>query len=927
MFEIPKAPADARRLSQLENILFWQDGLPSTDQLRDWLSERREDRDLVAGLAFHSPFLRRLIRFHPDWLLRSLSEDPVETLNILVAAIFEVPLLYPDHPDAMKAMRDLRNRLALHVACLDCGGFWSLDEVTSALTRAADAAVQTAVELALAKQIGLNRIRDVGTQPRGPWSGITIVAMGKHGASELNYSSDIDLIALFDPSLVPTTQNQDPLAVTIRVVQDIVTLLDQKTADGFVFRVDLRLRPDPGSTPLAISVASAYRYYETVGQNWERAALIKARPIAGDLALGESILSDLKPFIWRKYFDYAAIADIHAMKRQIYAHKGHEVISVEGHDIKLGRGGIREIEFFVQTQQLIYGGRKPHLRGRRTLEMLDQLGIDGWVDIAAVEELSAAYVFLRTVEHRLQMIDDEQTQRLPTDASEIDRFAQFCGFTPDGFRTALVMHLRHVETQYSRLFEDADNLSADTGNLVFTGSSDDPATLQTLEAMGFREPPVIAETIRGWHFGRRQAIQTPRAREALTEFVPVMLAAFAKSNDPDAALLAFDDALARMPAAVELFSILRRNAAILDLFAGMLGNAPRLAEIIGKRPHVLDILLDPDFVRLPDGPGIEARIVSVLEKAVDFESFLVQARELAHAERFLVGARVMSRVIDPIDAGFAHTIVAEAFLRQSLVRVSEQLRERYGAIPDGRVAILGFGKLGGREMTAASDLDLVILYDAPPNAMSDGERSLSSPDYYSRLTQRLVTALSAQTARGSLYEIDLRLRPSGRKGPVATSFAGFKNYQNADAETWEHMALTRARPIAGAASLCAEIDAFLFEFKCRKRPIKKLAQDIAAMRRLVASEKGDSNVWDLKLAKGGLLDIEFAAQFLILANAHDHSDIVGTNTGDVLKAATLNGSIDSETGSVLIEGWKLYTALTQLLRISQKDVFDPGACV
>ena len=863
------------------------------------------------------------MRMNPAWVIASLTDG--DTLPLIVAA-FEA--LASDESlafhDAMPKLRQLRNHLALHVAIMDLGGRWTLSEVTGALTDCADAAVKAALEIALRKSIASGRWKDLPGGSAAEQSGMTILAMGKHGAGELNYSSDIDLIVLFDPSIVPVKAGVQPLDTCVRVVQDIVTLLDQKTADGHVFRVDLRLRPDPASTPAAIPIGSAFSYYESLGQNWERAALIKARAVAGDIELGQGFLRDLGPFIWRKYFDYAAIADIHAMKRQIYAHKGHEVIAVEGHDIKLGRGGIREIEFFVQTQQLIYGGRRPNLRGNRTLDVLVALERDGWIDQSAVAELSAAYVFLRTLEHRLQMMEDEQTQRLPREKADLDLFARFCGFDPRGFRKNLLKHLRNVETHYAKLFEEAEGLSAKTGSLVFTGTSDDPDTLIALRRMGFDKPELATETIRGWHFGRRQAIRTPRAREALTEFVPAILKALGNSGDPDGGLAAFDDALARMPAAVELLAILKQNQALLALFAQLLGSAPRLADIIAQRPHVLDFLLDPEFVRAPDLPAVDRRITNVLSRAKDFEAFLNQARELAYAEKFLIGARVMSRLIDPLEAGPAHTVVAEAFLRQAVLQAEAEMALRHGRVPGGRMTVLGFGKLGSREMTAASDLDLVIIFDALPDAVSDGDRHLSATEYYSRATQRLITALSAETARGILYDIDLRLRPSGRKGPVATSLAGFVAYQMGDAETWEHMALTRARAVAGDRSLCIEVETAIDGILAVPRSRARIARDVIAMRRLVAKEKGDARVWDLKQARGGLLDVEFTAQFIILVHAGSGL-IFSTNPGEAIAQAVASGVVLAEHGARLIEGWRFYSSLTQFLRLSLHEAFDPAS--
>ena len=445
----------------------------------------------------------------------------------------------------------------------------------------------------------------------------------------------------------------------------MVRLLSERSEHGFVHRVDYRLRPDPTSTTAAVSLPAAYTYYETVGQNWERAAMIKARPVAGDLGLGRRLLSDLEPFIWRKYFDFGSIADIHAMKRQIHAVRGHEAIAVAGHDIKLGRGGIREIEFFVQTQQLVFGGRRHALRGRRTLDMLPALAAEGWITAEAGDELSSAYRFLRTVEHRLQMVADEQTQRLPVRDDELARFARFAGH-PDlaAFSDRLTGHARRVQHHYARLFEDAPELASEAGDLVFTGVEDDPATLATLGRLGFADPARAAETVRGWHFGRRPAIVSARAREVLTELVPPLLKALGGAGDPDGALARLDAAFGRMPAAVELLSILRQHERLRLLFSDLLGTAPRLADEVAARPHVLDAVIDPGFAAPGHGEvETESDLRALVGATGSTEEFLDRLRDGVHQLQFLTGARLLSGIVAPAEGGRAWAAGARAALR------------------------------------------------------------------------------------------------------------------------------------------------------------------------------------------------------------------------------------------------------------------------
>ncbi len=919
----PLLPArvDAMKLCRTK-LLDLLDDRDAAGGLGHFCETEEKTRDLLAGIIAHSPFLTRIMRRHPDWLIESLDNDPDAEMAEILSHVLPVAERAESLALAMAHLRTIRLRVALHVALADLSGLWSVDRVVEALAQFADVAVDVALRLALREAAG-RLAANLFDEPSR--SGITVLAMGKHGAYELNYSSDIDLIVLFDPARVPIADGREPLDVVVRIIKDMVKILHEQTGGGYVFRTDLRLRPDPASTPIAVPIDRAISYYQTVGQNWERAALIKARPVAGDLALGAAFLKELTPFIWRRYFDYAAIADIHAMKRQIHAHKGGEVIAIEGHDVKLGRGGIREIEFFVQTQQLVFGGRKPVLRGQQTLAMLELLRDAGWIGNDAVSELQAAYRFLRMVEHRLQMVEDQQTQRLPSSKIGVNGIAFFCGLTPQVFRKALTQHFRAVERHYARLFEDAPTLSASKGNLVFTGSTDDPETLKTLKRMGFHRPEVAAETVRGWHFGRRPAIVTPRAREVLTELVPTLLEAFGQSSDPDGALMALDNALQGMPAVVELFTILRQNTALRGLFSEILGNAPRLAEVVVQRPHVLDALVDPELAEPASEQVLLKRFHTRLDGIGPMEDFLDQMRDIVRAERFMVGARLLSGIVDPLDAGRAHSGVAVATIDACLKRCGAELAQRHGTVPGARMAIVALGKLGGREMTAMSDLDLMIVYDLQGGYdQSEGERPLYASEWFSRLTQRLVTALTVATKRGTLYDVDLRLRPSGSKGPVAVTLDAFRDYHARESETWERMALTRARVVAGDRDFADDVKAALTSTYARKIEHKTLAKDILAMRNLVAKEKPGKSNWDLKLAAGGLVDVEFAAQFLLLRHGAMAPAVIDANTGSALCKLGDHGFLDPAQAQILLDAWRLQSRLAQLIAIGLGADFDPS---
>lgn len=902
----------------------WPDGTAGAE-LAELLATDRAAA-LVAGVMSHSPFLAQIMRLNPGWLAAALADDPAARFEALCRQATEAAAAASSFEEIMPALRRFRNEAALLIGLADCGGVWGVDEVVAALSRTADTVVAAAVDHCLrrAAERGAYNLQDPEEPGRG--SGLVVLAMGKHGAGELNYSSDIDLVVFYDPEIAEERGVAEPASFFVRLTRDMARIIQERTPDGYCFRVDLRLRPDPASTQPAVSLAAAFAYYESVGQNWERAAFIKARPVAGDIARGEAFLKDLAPFIWRKYFDFAAIADIHAMKRQIQAVKGHEAIAVAGHDVKLGRGGIREIEFFVQTQQLVFGGRRPALRGRGTLAMLAALSAEGWITPAARDELAAAYRFLRGVEHRIQMRHDEQTQRLPAETAELAAFARFCGHrTLEAFERAFRTQAERVESHYALLFEEGPSLAAEAGTLSFTGADLDPATIETLHRLGFAEAETAAETVRGWHFGRRSAVTSARAREVLTELTPALLVAFGRSADPDAALNALDAAFARMPAAVELLSMLRAHETLLGVFATILGSAPRLARIVSHNPHVLDSVIDPAFNSPSVDPAAKrARITAALGAAPAFEDALDRLRDAARQENFLVGARLITGVFSPEAAGRAYAAVADAVIDLALTEARRDMERAHGEISGSAMAVLALGRLGVRDLTATSDLDLVILYDAPDmEARSSGPRPLDAVTWHQRLAQRLITALTVPTRRGTLYEIDLRLRPQGGKGPLAVRLASFRDYQRDEAELWEHLALTKARFCAGDAALGDSAMDFVREMLRRPRKPEKVWREVGAMRALIASAKGDKGPWDLKLAPGGLTDVDFAREGLILAHAAAHPDLAASPFGKMLPLALGHGLISPADADALQEGARLMNAVIHWQRLTMEGGVEP----
>ena len=882
---------------------------------------------LLAATVAASPFLARLMLSDPGRLLRRLTASPELSLQSAGERLGSLMVAAKTLPEAMAHLRCYKSEVALLIALADLAGAWTVAQVTEALSHAADLTIGRAVDFLVIRAAAAGELSLAEASSPSSGSGYIVLGMGKHGARELNYSSDVDLIVFYDPERIRLRPGLEPAPFFVRMTRDLVRLMQERTADGYVFRTDLRLRPDPGATAIALSTIAALHYYESYGQNWERAAFIKARAVAGDIEAGNEFLSELAPYIWRKYLDYAAIGDIHAMKRQIHAFKGFGEIGVAGHNIKVGRGGIREIEFFAQTQQLIAGGRQRDLRSPGTVETLHRLAARDWISGAAASELTRCYDFLRMVEHRLQMIEDEQTQVLPRDDHALLAIATLSGFSDvAAFSDRLRQVLMAVQRHYAQLFESKPELTRGKGNLVFVGDEPDPATLETLRAMGYRDPEAALKMVKDWHFGRYHAMRSARARERLTELQPVVLEVLGTTADPNATLLAFDRFLGELPSGVQLFSLLHTNPGLLRLLADILGSAPRLAHILSRRSRVLDAVLDPGFFGSEPAPhDLDQRIRSELAQGADYSERLDRARIIGNEQAFLIGVRVLTGTISADRAGGAYARLAGTMIGALQDEVEAELARQHGRVAGGAASVIAMGKLGGEEMAANSDLDLIVVYDFPDAVTaSDGPKPLPSSLYYARLTQRLIAALSAPTAEGRLYEVDMRLRPSGTKGAVASHIQGFVDYQDTAAWTWEHMALTRARVLTGPAALRGRLDVAINDVLARPRDGAKLAADVRDMRQRIATEKGAAGCWDLKLAPGGMVDIEFLVQFLLLKHAAAKPGVLHQNTLSALDRLLHHGLVRPEHAAILAPAARLYQSLSQILRLCLDGPFDPS---
>ncbi len=900
---IPPLPFDAARVARGFEALAEKGFTPPDEQARA----------LLAGAFGSSPFLLRLALRETETLAAYFTAGPDTLLTEVLALALSA---FADESEAMASLRRAKRRAALVIALADIGG-WELMRVTAALSEFADACVQGALRFLLARMAAEHGLPEKDGAKLEATTGLTVLAMGKWGAHELNYSSDIDLVVFYDEERFPFQRLGDPRGAAVDLVRGLVKLIAETTSDGYVFRVDLRLRPDAGVTQVAISIGAALDYYESQGQNWERAAMIKARPCAGDPQTGADFIKSIAPFIWRRNLDFAAIEDIQSIKRQIHAHGGHSEVVVAGHNIKLGRGGIREIEFFAQTQQLILGGRNPLLRSPATLRTLGILQAQDIITVQAAEDMRRCYLYLRTLEHRLQMVDDQQTHRMPENAEGLDHIACFMGYDDrHAFEAEFVAVLETVQGHYARLFEREPQLTDARGNLVFTGVEDDPETLSTLSAMGFKDASHASGAIRGWHHGRIRPMRSARARELLTKLMPAILGALAATPDPDAAFAQFDRFLSGLPSGVQLFSLFLARQEFLGLLARVLGSAPRLSVHLARNPSTLDALLDAEFLEsLPSRAQLDDAFAKRLTGS--YEDMLDTARRFAREQIFRVGAQIVEGTASADQAGPALTHIAEAIIAGLLPKVEDELAAASGRVPGAGFAVIALGKLGGFEMTASSDLDLVFIYDVPDGVeASDGAKPLPPSLYFQRLGQRLIAALTTPTGAGTLYEVDMRLRPTGNKGPAAVSLKSFADYHASESWTWEHMALTRARTVAGPDGLRRRVEEEIRRRLATKPDPKKILTDVRDMRTKLEASYPGHNIWDLKYAPGGMMDIEFIAQTMQLLHAHAQPQILDTNTIAVLDRLAQAGLLNPADAALLRGAAGLEQALTQTLRIA-----------
>lgn len=775
----------------------------------------------------HAPHLRLLMSRHEN------VRDALAKGNLDAALSFHKAPLDPQEPVG-RALRRAKGQLALATAIGDLAGLLDLEGVTNTLSDFADVALDKAITAAIEQY-----------RPGADARGLAAIALGKHGSGELNYSSDIDPILLFDPATLPCRERDDPVEAAVRIGRRVVEIMQARDENGYIFRIDLRLRPTPEVTPIVMPVEAAITYYESQAVAWERAAFIRSRTCSGDMELGQYFTNALRPFVWRRGLDFGTIKEIRSISHRIRDHYASGQAFGPGFDLKRGRGGIRECEFFAQIHQLIHGGRDPALRTPATVDALRALADAGHIGSDEADTLINAYRLYRTFEHRLQMIDDQQTHSFPKDEAALDNVAQLHGLeSASAMFDLLTPHI----TAVSKLYDGLDGAPTEAV----------PQQEGSLEAMlkaaGFPDATAAAQRIVHWRSGTVRALRTPAARDALEAVLPKLIEGLGKAPDPLHAINQFSTIVERLPSAINLFRLLEARPALLAMLADILCHAPTLAEQLGRRPDMLDRLIDASAL---DAPGSVDEIAEQLRGGETLEDRLDRVRRIVGEMRFALGVQLIGGAHDALEVAGGYARIAEAAINVVAQATIEEYERIHGKVPGGELVILALGRMGGAELTHASDLDLIYLFTGDFGSESDGTKPLGAVHYFNRLAQRVTNGLSVATAAGPLYEIDTRLRPSGNDGPISVSLDGFAKYQREEAWTWEHMALTRARPVYGSPAARAATQAIIDAVLTAPRDEAKLIADAGKMRSDMAAHKPPKGPLDVKLATGGLVDLEF----------------------------------------------------------------------
>jgi len=835
--------------------------------------------DAIERARRHSPFLREALNAREDIVRRFVDDG--------APAAARLGISQSDDEDTGRQLRRQRHALALAVALGDLAGELPLEQVTRLLSDFADRAIDRAVAAAIVERT-----------PKSPPEGFAVIAMGKLGSHELNYSSDVDLLLLFDPAKLPRRERDDAGEAAVRIGRRMIELLQKRTQDGYVERVDLRLRPTPEVTPIALPVDAAISHYESSAEPWERAAFIRARAAAGDIALGQRFLDAISPFVWRRSLDFGVIEEVRQISARIRDHFAQGATIGPGFDLKRGRGGIREAEFFVQIQQMIHGGRDPSVRAPATLDAIEALVAAGRLDRAVADDLARTYRLLRTVEHRVQMVEDAQTHLLPSDPEALDNVAQLHGVPNRG---VLLEELRPRVEAVGRIF---DSLTPDDR----TQLSNDADILKTdLSALGFADPEGAARHVSHWRSGKARSLRSPAARQAFEGMLPSLLPAIATGGHPDHALNRLGDIVERLSSGVNFFRLLEARPELAQLLAKVLAHAPTLADQLARRPELFEGLFDESSFAMPPAADEFAERLTAAMRGQDYDMALDRVRRVVNERRFALGVQLIDQRRDPLEVTEGYSQVAEGALVALGSTAADEFAKAHGRFPNAELVVLALGRFGGCSLTQASDLDIIYLHTAEEGETSDGTKPLGPNDYFNRLASRVTAALSVPTASGPLYDVDVRLRPGGAKGMLVVSTEAFEQYQRREAWTWEHMALCRARPVFGSAGARERISAMIQDILKMRRDSAKIIADAVKMRADMERHKPAKGPLDVKLGPGGLVDLEFATHVLQLTTH------VGLHTR--LEEALEALAADSLVEANVVSSLKLLSRILVMMRL------------
>jgi len=884
---------------------------------------------LLARLGGASQFLADALRRRPQnlaWLLEggTMRQWLADALEADLAASLAP---FTTRAARMNGLRRFKYRQLLRVACRDLLGDADLTVTTEELSHLAD------VCLAEAWRVSEAAAREEYGAPLdegGRETGLCVIAMGKLGGEELNYSSDIDLMFAYGADGETAGGRSGRVAngeFFARVARDLCEFIEAVTDEGYAFRVDLRLRPFGSAGRVALSFAAMEQYYQREGRDWERYAWIKARPVAGDLAAGKRLCDSLRPFVFRRYLDYGTLEAIRGMKTMIAREVERKGMA---DNIKLGAGGIREIEFIVQTQQLIRAGREPALQERATMGALARLAHAGHLDADAAQRLHDAYVFLRDTEHRLQMIADRRVHALPVDGVDRARVALGMGFADwESFAATLAAHRATVSKLFDTLVAFPEPLPGTPRAAADTLAED---AVRELRRAGYERPEEVDALLRGLRAGPAWRALSAEGRTRLDRLIPLLLAAVAPVPEPSATLARLIRLLETIGRRTAYFSLLIENPMALAQLVKLAAASPWTAEWIGQHPVLLDELLDPrTLYALPTRDALERELRARLEPIApdDLEAQMNVLREFRNGQMLRVAAADIGPGVAPETVGRQLATLAEVLLAQSLAFAERALVQRHGAPQDanGRTlgfAVIGYGKLGGIELGYASDLDMIFLYEDSAHGQTAGARPIPNELFFARLGQRLIHILTTRSAAGVLYEVDMRLRPSGQSGPLVTSINAYRDYQRANAWTWEHQALVRARAVAGQPQLGGQFEQVRRDVLALARDPERVRTEVRDMRTRMLGARRSGDDFDVKHDRGGIVDIEFMVQYWVLRWAHDHPDLTRhTDNINILETLARIGLIDAAPARLLISAYRRYLSVEHRLKLMERGARAP----